>query len=694
MNKQSLVVVVSLLCLVMCHPTLLLAQGTISIDHKTQRFIGDVSALDRSKYLTGHLLFNSPDADFNAFKSAYNIDPGYIGSRQFWSPLGKVKNGNIPTNVPNKFNGVRVVTKGLVGTGRAGVLMHDETVDYSTVDVSAFSKQLAAYAAQSYKDEWSPMQEFIEPFNEPMVHARDFYPENFNKEKNDSIITHICLFHRDLGQAIHAVPELANLKMMGYASAFPEFEQNGFDLWNRRYKKFIDLAGADVDVFSVHLYDGSGINNTGGRRSGSNAEAILDIIEAYSFIALDTVKPIAVTEYGRLVLSQPGWPGSGISNYEPVENSQAVRSQIHMVMNFMERGDLMATTIPFSVGKSDPLTDKFSRAALFIEQSDGSYELTERKLFYEIWKDVKGDRVLIHSTNIDVQTQAFVDGNNVYVVLNNLNDATQTVSLDLLSQEGLQEVGVKRVKIYTDKIPALTEETLNTAPASISLEYGETAVLTYQFDAPITFENEVRSHKYYATTYLAPIVANTTASFTFEDVDLGASNGFATLRLGIGRELGKSVMPTIRINDQVVNITRDIIRGYDQHNRNQFFGVLEIPIEIRFLSAGTNTVQVAFPDNGGHISSAILQVQTATQPLAVSRDKEWDNSFTVYPNPVTDFLNMEGIAAKHPFQIYDIQGRLIRQGTLGGGRIDLRTLPSGIYLLKVEKEIALKFVKE
>lgn len=604
-------------CLLACYPPLLYAQGIITIDHQTQRFVGAETSLDRAKYLNGHFVFNGPDTDFDAFKSTYNIAPSYTGSRQFWSPLGKVNNGQIPSNIPDNFNGVRQVTPGLVGTSRASKLMYDSNVDYSTVDVSVFSQQLAAYVAQSYKDEWNPMQEFIEPFNEPMVHASDFYPGGFNTAKNDSVISHISLFHKDLGQAVHAVPELANLKVMGYASAFPEFENNDFDLWNKRFKKFIDIAGADVDVFSVHLYDGSGINNTGGRRSGSNAEAILDLIEAYSFIELGTVKPLAVTEYGRLVLSQPGWTSGGtVSNYEPVENAQAVRSQIHMVMNFIERQDNIATTIPFSVGKSDPFVNQFSRAALFIKDSNGSYALTERKYFYEMWKDVKGDRVLINSTNLDVQTQAFVDGTQLYVVLNNLNDATQTVDLNLLDQQGLQNVDIKRLKVFSDKVPELVQTTENAAPANINLEYGETVVLTYTFANDVVFTNDIRSKKFYAHTYLTPIVANTELSFTFDNVDVG-TNGLATLRLGIGRDQGSALIPTIKINGQAISIYQDIIRGYNQQNRTRFFGLLEIPVDVGMLNAGTNTVSVSFSDNGGHVSSAILQVQKATQAITL-----------------------------------------------------------------------------
>ena len=41
-------------------------------------------------------------------------------------------------------------------------------------------------------------------------------------------------------------------------------------------------------------------------------------------------------------------------------------------------------------------------------------------------KDIKGDRVRINSSNVDVQAQAFVNENQLIVLLNNLNDNAQT----------------------------------------------------------------------------------------------------------------------------------------------------------------------------------------------------------------------------------------------------------------------------
>ena len=99
------------------------------------------------------------------------------------------------------------------------------------------------------------------------------------------------------------------------------------------------------------------------------------------------------------------------------------------------------------------ITSTYSKSSLWVKQTDGSYELSQRKYFFEVWKDVKGDRVCINSTNIDVQSLAFVDGKQLFVVLNNLNPSTQHVDLNLLDLDGLRNVELKRLTIYENKLP-------------------------------------------------------------------------------------------------------------------------------------------------------------------------------------------------------------------------------------------------
>ena len=658
------------------------AGGNVTIEHTTQRFIGDVSTFDRDKYTNAHLLHEKGNNEFETFKSDYNINPDYIGGRQFWNPLGMVKNGVIP-NVTDRYNGTRKITPNLVATGTARQLMWDKNVDYSAINITTHSKNAAAFVAKKYRDDWDLIPQYLEPFNEPMVHAIDYYPEGkegkYIDEKLKSIYDKISYYHKHLADAIRATPELKDMKVIGYASAFPEFEGNNFKSWNTRYKNFIDIAGKELDGFSIHLYDGSGINNTGGRRSGSNVEAILDLIETYSLIALDELKPYAITEYGRLVADQPGWiTDKTQSNYETVENSQAVRSQLHMIMSFMERAGNIMTTIPFNVDTRD-VKQKYTKSSIWIN-NNGAIETTNRVFLYEMLKDIKGDRVWIHSDNVDIQTQAFVSGDELYVMLNNLNDAKQTMNLNLINKDGLQHVDVKRLKIFIDKKPELTNSALSAAPASISLEYGETAVLTYKFKESIAFENTIYSTKYYSKKYLDEISAGGILAYSFMDVETG--EGSAVLRLSIGRAHGLTTKPSsVMINGTKINIDSDIIRGYDQKTRKQFFGTLEIPVDIALLNNGHNKVRVTFSDKGGYVSSAILQVNKKKESTELAENDY--SALKLVPSVVDAGEVVTVMNNDKPLTIYDIKGNIVASEN-ESSTINTVNFTSGMYLVSAE----------
>ena len=72
-----------------------------------------------------------------------------------------------------------------------------------------------------------------------------------------------------------------------------------------------------------------------------------------------------------------------------------------------------------------------------------------------------------------------------------------------------------------------------------------------------------------------------------------------------------------------------------------------------------------------------------------------------YPNPSTDFLNFrfpENIAALLDVQIFDAQGRLLRNERLGIGQpLDVQGLAAGMYSLRavVDERVYMgKFVKQ
>ena len=66
----------------------------------------------------------------------------------------------------------------------------------------------------------------------------------------------------------------------------------------------------------------------------------------------------------------------------------------------------------------------------------------------------------------------------------------------------------------------------------------------------------------------------------------------------------------------------------------------------------------------------------------------------VYPNPVKNSLSVSGITKDQQYEIYSMDGKMIKTGTYSSGKtIDVNSLTKGVYLLKIDNQ-NLKFIKE
>lgn len=597
-----------------------LAQGpaepvSVSIDLATQRYVGEVSEIDRDKYFTFHSGAVG-DSQITAFRNEYDVDFG----RQFWGPLPYAKNqtgqvGVYPNVTPSTDQSVRPVSQ-MVQTGHPR-----DALRYDT-DVQAAADWVTTYYTTVVND----VPEFFEPMNEPFVHAGD--SEFASAPSTAAMRLKMAELYAAIGQAVDETPALANMNVVGYASAWPSMELWDFGHWDTRMKMFMDVAGEYMDAFSVHLYDGVNVTGQNNRRSGSNSEAILDLIETYSYAKWGEVKPHALTEYGG---NEQGYG----DEYSDIKSAQSLRTINHLLFNFLEREDDVLVSIPFITDKSEwflqPGSCEPYGGALWkpadghTSNCSGTFEYTWRVHFYDLWKDVKGERAVIETSDPDVQAQVFVDGSTAYVAVNNLADNTQTLDLEILSgMPGLQSVEIREMEVPVSGTPSYTETTQATAPDSVTLDTGGTAVLVYEFDSPIDFSQTVRSEKYYTDQHLQSISANQPITFDFAGVQT-ASEGDATLRMSIGRNHDRSKVPELTVNGTSVEVPSDW-KGYDQANRDSFFGMIEIPVPIELLEA-SNTVSVTFPDSGGRVSSVILAVEaieTTDQPGDANRDGSVD----------------------------------------------------------------------
>lgn len=661
-------------------------QVRIDIDPMVKRTIGGVSELERTKYFNMHS--RSSDAEHQALYDDYQVNNA---GRGFWSAMSVAKQrtgqvGEYPSFELPPGDGIPKPVTTFVATDHP-YNVYKEGIDIETA---------AEWAVKYYRDEVSNNDRpaFYEPMNEPFVHARDFYPEpDWTDHAEKRVRGEMARLFAGIGARIHQEPELANMKVIGYSSAYPSMEIKDFSHWESNQKMFMDVAGDDMDGLAIHLYDGINVTGQHSRRSGSNSEAILDLVETYSYIKWDSIKPLAITEYGGI---ERGYP----EGYSDVKSVQSIRSINHLLFNLLERQDRLIISIPFITGKATWHINEANNyqpygATLWIPKPIGvplsevtGWEYTARILFYELWKDVKGERVLIRSGNPDVQAQAFADGNQLFVALNNLDDQQQTVSLNFMREgPAPTELNIRSLRIYPDQNPVFSQSASATSMKELQLIPGETVVLTYTFEEAVAFDNTIQSSRYYNKKYLQTISAGVEMTYEFKGVD--TETGYARLRMGIGRKHDRSKRPEVRLNGQTINVP-DNWMGYDQADRDDFFGVIDIPLPIQHVRAD-NVVTIKFPDSGGRLSSLVLEVEkyaTAVDQVSATGQKDTLEIRNISPNPFRDQFTIrlpESSSGEGHIAIFDLKGTKVwaekRRFNGKRTRVNLPEVPAGLYLI-------------
>lgn len=584
---------------------------TVTIDHTVQRYLDNVSRLERNKYFNIHSTPGN-DKDINKFINDYNVGFG----RGFWGPFSwsynKTKEaGTYPTPTYDYATSSRPIQR----------YVSTEHANSKIVKYGMDPEKAGAWAAEYFSNKncsGNAIPEFFEPMNEPFVHAGD---ECFRPASSEQMKNLIISYYAQIGKHIHQSPRLQKMKVVGYASAYPSMEIKDFSHWNDNMKKFIDGAGEYMDAISVHLYDGINIRGKKSRRSGSNSEAILDLIETYCYKRFGFVKPHAITEYG-------GIDDTKTTEYSEVVNSRPIASINHLLFNLLERQDKLLISIPFIGDKAEWHINAANNyqsygSVLFLPDNptdlkNTTWRLSKKADFFKLWKDVEGDRIEAYANNPDIQVSGFRNGNKLYVAIDNLDDFPHFINLQNISGwKSLSNVKLRSLKVNYD-IGIVYEET-EFLPESdmLKIEKDETVVLVADVRGE-AYKNVIRRKKYYTSTYLQPIKSGVPIIFSFDDIDVGY--GKAIARMSIGRKHSMSKKPEMKVNGVSVDVP-DNWKGYDQAGRDDFFGMLEIPFDLALLKESDNEITFVFPDVGGHVSSVVLQTEKYDErPLLYPKD--------------------------------------------------------------------------
>lgn len=449
---------------------------------------------------------------------------------------------------------------------------------------------------------------FVEVINEPLYHLVTVAPEPEEPAK-------VFDFHNTVAAEIRKTnPEVL---VGGYTAAFPDFEKDGFQRWEERDRLFVDIAGEQMDFWSIHLYDFPSFTGDPPHmhqyRKGSNLEATFDMMDQYSMLRLGHVKPYVISEYGAQTHAQAFEPWS------PYRDWLILKSMNSMLMAFLERPDRIALTVPFVPVKAEwgrvatniPYNHRLMRQAGEADGETGEeWVYTDLVKFYQLWSEVRGHRVDTHASDPDVLVDAYIEGRDLFLVVNNLEFEPVALDFGLLGlgpKERVKSVHIKHLEAVNGE-PVLEQRTLSKLPGSFELGAEATVVFRIGFADRLRPKHKSAERILYATGYKQAIEQGATISFLVPGFTSRA-HGEAVLRIGVGRDHGLSLQPEVLVNGTPVEIPNDF-RGGNQYldgtGRPTFFGVLEIPVPYELLESD-NAVDITFPDSGGFISSAILQ---------------------------------------------------------------------------------------
>jgi hypothetical protein len=102
------------------------------------------------------------------------------------------------------------------------------------------------------------------------------------------------------------------------------------------------------------------------------------------------------------------------------------------------------------------------------------------------------------------------------------------------------------------------------------------------------------------------------------------------------------------------------------------------------LGNGTANIVVSFNSNGKVVDKT-LSVTSSTSVLATAEVKKLE--FSIYPNPVTDILNIRTQEKVLNVSVYDMSGKLVN-APFSNGQVNVSMLPKGVYILMAKTEKA------
>lgn len=396
---------------------------------------------------------------------------------------------------------------------------------------------------------------------------------------------------------------------------------SGTNGWDRARQLMDDMATwqtpsgdpVELDFWVIHPYERYDVATDGSHSrqvlgSPGHVSAIMDLYESYSHQQFGDPKSFAVTEYGSF--NRTNMADGSYGNYaRPEQQWDLVRDIREKMIVFMDRPDRIINATPFVAPRhwqnavpTNPAGDN-----VFWEQvSGGAWQETIVASLFRMVNDVRGKYVEVDSDNPDLQTVAFRDGNQLYVMLNNLEKTSNTLNLQALAgSSSVTSASLER--IFWNGTSGEYESGLDVTASwqNLVLAGEEGAVLTLTLDGPELYDLVTDERTFYGDTVQSSLDAagrSQVINIVADTDDAIASK----VRVTFNREEkapGESFF--VVVNDNFLQVPAGVLE-FDDDDPNMVTRELEVPTN--FLMDGNNEVYVDFVGAEGELVTAILEV--------------------------------------------------------------------------------------
>lgn len=378
-------------------------------------------------------------------------------------------------------------------------------------------------------------------------------------------------------------------------------------------RNFIDATGAGLDFYSFHAYDflRERDGDFGGRiTSGAPLESVLDLVSNYTANTYGREVPLVLSEHGaygamELVdrLAHEHFPGEGFDwemRKRSIDDFNMVSGVIANTMVFMDHPHVVRKAVPFILLESMAWDPRYY-ATLYVPdnfEDRDHWIATQKVLFYKLMREVRGRRVVSWSPDPDIQLQAFLDGQRLYVLLNNLSHTAHPVRLSLPAPT---RVVARRVGRNPDYTPYYHETPVDLS-AGLALAGREAVVLVAEYDATLA-ARAVDERPCYGDRVAAPVEGVTTFQV---DVPRPEAVAYATLRVGLSRPGGTAHAVEITLNGEPLAVAaEDAVNRID--NGEEYATCKQTRLQTAQLRP-RNTVAVRFPDGQpGAVGAVVIR---------------------------------------------------------------------------------------